>query len=604
MEVRLMRKYLYFGLLLSLLSGIANSQVTKTYPANTVLGNNTGSRAPATALTSLPASVASIGQAINITNPTYGASTSGSSAANQTAIQAAINAAISAKVPLYIPAASACYNYTAPLTINGNLAIVGDYVAGNWSGGINVPLGSPVLVGSVLCPSSNGSDAIDITGASQVVTIENLGIIFQTPFSGTGDGIHYVPASTQGLSGSVWKHVEIYGHDGNHYAYNFANFIYDTFIELNSYGGGGFNLHGGGVTNAQYGNSTFIEPYVNVLTGGSANGYTLTSTSSTQKINLLTFIRPQANTNNTNGLSSGNLPTNAQYIFSQDANTTGVRLIGADLETNVSSPALFNWASGSHNDYDMFGMFSSAASWNSPAWGQAGPWSPNPSLVTINDTTSSGTVATMATFSPPAMHITASSATTYTVGATLYVSPPIAGTNVSITRNDAIYATGEIFTTSDLGASGGAFITGTVNLNKNNSAVTEIGDGTDSSLVTIGGGSNGVVVNGNQSGYVKNTALISTGTKFTTSACSISATSGGAAAGTFTLGANSCTAVITINGATGLAAPTGWSCQAHDRTNPLILIGGESASSTTTASFTIPATAGATDVISYSCTGF
>jgi hypothetical protein len=94
------------------------------------------------------------------------------------------------------------------------------------------------------------------------------------------------------------------------------------------------------------------------------------------------------------------------------------------------------------------------------------------------------------------------------------------------------------------------------------------------------------------------------GTKFTTSGCSISSTTGGASAGTFTLGANSCTAIITMNGAGGSTATNGWSCQAHDRTAPTVLIGGESSSTTTTASITIPAGAGATDVISFSCTGY
>jgi hypothetical protein len=100
------------------------------------------------------------------------------------------------------------------------------------------------------------------------------------------------------------------------------------------------------------------------------------------------------------------------------------------------------------------------------------------------------------------------------------------------------------------------------------------------------------------------TGYLSTGTKFTTTGCSISATTGGASAGTFTLGANACTAIVTMNGATGMTAPTGWTCQANDRTAPTVLIGGESSSTTTTASFTIPAGAGATDVISFSCTGF
>lgn len=104
--------------------------------------------------------------------------------------------------------------------------------------------------------------------------------------------------------------------------------------------------------------------------------------------------------------------------------------------------------------------------------------------------------------------------------------------------------------------------------------------------------------------YTLNSGVVSGGTKFTTSGCSVSATTGGAAAGVFTLGANTCSVVITLAGATGATAPNGWTCQAHDRTAPLIVIGGESSSTATTATVTIPATAGATDVISFSCTGY
>lgn len=103
---------------------------------------------------------------------------------------------------------------------------------------------------------------------------------------------------------------------------------------------------------------------------------------------------------------------------------------------------------------------------------------------------------------------------------------------------------------------------------------------------------------------VTSAGYISKGTKFTTSGCSISSTTGGGTAGTFTLGANTCTVIITMNGATGLTAPTGWTCSAHDLTSPADLIGGESSSNTTTASITIPVTTGATDVISFSCTGY
>jgi hypothetical protein len=147
-------------------------------------------------------------------------------------------------------------------------------------------------------------------------------------------------------------------------------------------------------------------------------------------------------------------------------------------------------------------------------------------------------------------------------------------------------------------------IGGTISLNASSNAAVNVGTGTNTNLVTVGGGSNGVVINSNQSGSIKNTGLISTGTKFTTSGCSVSSTTGGATAGIFTLGANTCTVVITMNGATGLTSTNGWTCQAHDRTSITAIIDGESSSTTTTASIVIPATAGTTDIISFSCTGF
>lgn len=106
-------------------------------------------------------------------------------------------------------------------------------------------------------------------------------------------------------------------------------------------------------------------------------------------------------------------------------------------------------------------------------------------------------------------------------------------------------------------------------------------------------------------GVLYNPAVINSGgTQFTVSGCSASTPVGGPSGGTFTLGANACNAVVTMNGATGLTAPTGWSCQAHDRTASTILLGGEVSSTATTATFAIPVTAGTSDVISFSCTGF
>lgn len=94
-----------------------------------------------------------------------------------------------------------------------------------------------------------------------------------------------------------------------------------------------------------------------------------------------------------------------------------------------------------------------------------------------------------------------------------------------------------------------------------------------------------------------NTGLASTGTKFTASGCSNSATVGGAIAGQFTSGTTgTCTVVITL--------PTtlnGWVCRADDLTTPANFIG-QSASSTT--SCTVTGTTVSGDVLNFSAMAF
>jgi hypothetical protein len=97
----------------------------------------------------------------------------------------------------------------------------------------------------------------------------------------------------------------------------------------------------------------------------------------------------------------------------------------------------------------------------------------------------------------------------------------------------------------------------------------------------------------------------SIGTKFTTSGCSVSSTTGGATAGKMTLGASTCSVTITMNGATGITAVNGWSCRANDQTTAAGNTGLYfSGSNTTTATLVVPATAGSTDVIDFACTAF
>jgi hypothetical protein len=104
-------------------------------------------------------------------------------------------------------------------------------------------------------------------------------------------------------------------------------------------------------------------------------------------------------------------------------------------------------------------------------------------------------------------------------------------------------------------------------------------------------------------------AYLAAGTTFTIAptGCTPSAHTGGAFGGTITLATGPCTSiVVTMNGATGYTAPHGYDCSVDDQTaqaaGTWIPKWGQSAQSTTTATIPIPAAAGATDVISFSCT--
>lgn len=109
-----------------------------------------------------------------------------------------------------------------------------------------------------------------------------------------------------------------------------------------------------------------------------------------------------------------------------------------------------------------------------------------------------------------------------------------------------------------------------------------------------------VVPKGN--GNLRSPAIVSNGTKFTTSGCSVSATTGGASAGKYTSGTTgTCTVTITMGGATGNSAPNGWSCWANDETTPADKH--QTISSTATTAV-ISGTTISGDVIDFGCMGF
>ena len=392
------------------------------------------------------------------------------------ALQAAINAAISSGTTLYVPKGR---YYNTSLTVSGNLSIIGELLVANFGSpsGNDVPVGSPVLSGAVLLCASNGSHAITISGVATQLNLMNVGIEFATPFSGTGDGINYIPTGTNtGLVNSYLENVAIYGHDGNHYAFNLQNPLLGAWIDVNTWGGGVLKIVGNGTTN--YGNITFTQLYGNVVTGGSAHGVDL-SASVLQKLSLCTFLRPQVMVTNHSGVSTGNPPTSAQYIWKEDSNVTNITKVGCDFETNVSSKIQLSPATNG-NSFDWPSLFSDAAALESPAWGHYGRMF-NPQGVAakaFTDTTTSGTASdsTTAAFFFPGPTINASSAATYPVMTTVYIAPPALGANVNFTKARALYAIGAIETTSSMTCVGLA-VTGVASINIGSGLSTQIGNG-------------------------------------------------------------------------------------------------------------------------------
>lgn len=127
---------------------------------------------------------------------------------------------------------------------------------------------------------------------------------------------------------------------------------------------------------------------------------------------------------------------------------------------------------------------------------------------TFTDTTSSGTVSgSHAVVGIAQPTVAASSSTTYSGNyATLRIGgPPLAGANVTLSAAKALHVASG---TSQF--DGNVNVNGTVNVNASNNAAVNIGTGTTTSAVTLGGGSNAVVINSTTSGSVTTGAISGT----------------------------------------------------------------------------------------------
>ena len=230
---------------------------------------------------------------------------------NLTGLQSAVTDAVAAQLPLFIaPSGSTGEGYmiSGPLVLNGQVSVFGAGAPALWSQPLvgnqnndNYPVTPPYMRGSVIIQAGVGVDGIDITNPRQTGYMRDFGVRFAGKWvpGATGNGISVTPPNISGqsyddngLMSALWQSLDVFGHDGNHYAFNLENTLYDTFINLRGYGGGCVNIFGYG--QIQYGNSDFTHPYCTIIVAGSAHGLHLWG-KNTQIFNKVTFVRAQVN---------------------------------------------------------------------------------------------------------------------------------------------------------------------------------------------------------------------------------------------------------------------------------------------------------------------
>ena len=250
---------------------------------------------------------------------------------------------------------------TKNITIEGD-ALTPTYTSQTAGGSPEVP-SSPFLSGAVLKIVTAGYDAVQLSGSGMSANLKNLGIVFASGLASTGHAINATPNQTfgtghdYGVTDFRWDNVQVYGHDGNHYAFRLINPQYGTLSHLRSYGGGIMYVAADG--NAQdYGNLVVIGPYGEVHNGGTAGGYIHSSAANygaAGNLNLITYIRPQCNSNAGTApmysdLAGAGVPSNITLIapdFETAGSNTytpgsgtvvvGTPHIGGGFNTNVTS---------------------------------------------------------------------------------------------------------------------------------------------------------------------------------------------------------------------------------------------------------------------------
>lgn len=246
---------------------------------------------------------------------------------------------------LWLPSSPTFFAYDPSihqLTSAKNITIEGDALTATYgsveAGNSSEEPASPFLAGAVLKVVTAGYDAIVHTGTAKTLNLRNLGILFQSGLASTGAGIKGRPATVSGaghdygLTAFVWENVLVYGHDGNHTAFDLLNSQGGLLVQCMSWGGGGllFTTDASNVANA--GNHTVIGQYAFLSKAGTAHGiaHSAATAAGVGAVNLITYVRPQVNVSGAAATAGTQSAWNDLVGASVPAN---IRVFGADFES-------------------------------------------------------------------------------------------------------------------------------------------------------------------------------------------------------------------------------------------------------------------------------
>lgn len=306
---------------------------------------------------------------------------------NSTGLQSAISDAETGASTLVITTGPGeGYLHTQTLTVNTSLTIKGlgsRFVYGSAPPQWLMPATAPYIQGSVLiCAGSN--DAIQLTGSATSHQFEDFGVRYANAFQGTGHAINGIPpilTSTfhqKGVFNCDVARVKVWGHDGAHYAFQFMNEEYVTFLAVGAHGGGSIHLSQNDNTGWQFGNIECLFGNLSKFCTGSTAAVQIDNVSGSVVFNMFTWVAPQINTSNLTFLVfQGIQPCSAsEFVYNTSGLVDKVTWIAPQSGNNAGGInfALAGSAATGHGQVVGGGVFISPA------------WSVTPTNITQNQT--------------------------------------------------------------------------------------------------------------------------------------------------------------------------------------------------------------------------